>query len=100
MMRLTPTAMSVVTMTPEYSGPPACCSLEMIVSSEPEEQAAVSSSSKGTKNRRALGLTIFRMSPCPLARLSIWKILVVQMGMAVRGRAGVVSLTRLAFFDA
>jgi len=32
--------MSVVTMTPEYSGPPACCSLEMIVSSELEEQAA------------------------------------------------------------
>ena len=74
------------------------------MSSESEEQAAASSSSKGTKNTKVLtkvlGLTILGMSPCLLARLSIWKILVVQMGMAVRGRAGVVSLTRLAFFDA
>ena len=70
---------------PEYSGPPACCSLEMIVSSESEEQATASSSSKGTKNTRVLGLTIFGMSPCPLARLSIWKILVVQVGTAGAG---------------
>jgi hypothetical protein len=64
--------MSVVMIVPEYSGPPASCSLEIIGSSESEEQAAANNSNKGAKIRKVRRLNAREIVPSLLPGLSIY----------------------------